>query len=51
MLALRRKAKERNGKAEEGATERVKFASRSEIDERLNHIDIWKSRILYRQNS
>ena len=35
--------------AEEGATERVKFASRSEIDERINHIDIWKSRILYRR--
>ena len=51
MLALRGKAKERNGEAEEGAPERVKFASRSEIAERINHIDIWKSRILYRQNS
>ena len=51
MSALRRKTKAGIGKAEEEATERVKFASRCEINERINHIDIWKSRILYRWNS
>lgn len=37
--------------ADEGPIERVKFASRHKVGERIDYTDIWRNRILHRGSS